>query len=367
MFKTLQLGDTGDEVKILEEKLKMLGYYNAIINNQFGLSLEAGVKAFQRKEGLKETGIVDDDTWQILNDYTEPKISLISILPTLSFGSTGSYVKDLQAKLKDLLYYSGEVNGSFDLETENAVKRFQLNNELTATGTVNDTTWNLLNSLYGNLNECAIANEESDYITYTVSKGDTLYSIAKRFDTTVDDIKKLNNLTSDSLEINQILKIPTTKDESNEFYIVSKGDTLYGIAKRYNTTVNELKNLNNLTSDSLAIGQVLKIPLNDSSNLNYINYTVSMGDTLYAIARRYGTTVDAIKKVNGLKDDILTIGEILKIPTEENSAYKSYTVSKGDTLYSIAKRFNVSVEELKKLNNINNNLISLGQILKIPN
>lgn len=91
------------------------------------------------------------------------------------------------------------------------------------------------------------------------------------------------------------------------------GDSLWLIAQRYNTTVDAIKRLNGLTSDLLNIGQILKIP--SSQELPYIVYTVRSGDTLWLLSRRYNTTVDAIKKLNGLTSDILNIGQQLKIPT----------------------------------------------------
>ena len=145
--------------------------------------------------------------------------------------------------------------------------------------------------------------------TYTVKKGDTLWSIARNNNTTVDTIKSLNNLSNNNLSIGQVLKLPTSNTGSNT-YTVQKGDTLWNIAKKYNTTVNEIKSLNNLTNNSLSIGQILKLP---TSN-NYINYTVKAGDSLWNISRTYNTTVDAIKALNNLSSNSLSIGQILKIP-----------------------------------------------------
>ena len=90
-----------------------------------------------------------------------------------------------------------------------------------------------------------------------------------------------------------------------------KGDTLYGIANKFGVSVNDLKSLNNLSSNTLSIGQVLKIP--DSSN-NKLTYTVKSGDTLYSIARTYNTTVDKIKELNNLKSNTLSIGQTLILP-----------------------------------------------------
>ncbi len=175
MNENLEIGDTGDNVVILQQKLKMIGLYNAVVTGSFGLATEEGVKAFQRKVGIDDTGIVNNETWEILRMYTEPAAVPISTYPTIGIGSSGSYVRDLQTKLKALLYYTGEVSGEFDLETETAVKRFQLNNELTADGKVGNQTWSLINLLYGNLNSCVLEDDSSEADTYTVVKGDIIF------------------------------------------------------------------------------------------------------------------------------------------------------------------------------------------------
>lgn len=363
MNETLTLGSSGDSVKILQEKLKILGFYNPLITGSFGLSTEEGVKAFQRDYGLEENGVVNNQMWNLLYSLTGTAVALISILPTLSYGSTGSAVAELQSKLSALLYYTGSINSNFDFETENAVKRFQMNNDLTADGVVGSQTWNRLNLLYGNLNECVTDNNNSDNVlNYTVVSGDTLYSIAKRFNTTVDAIKELNNLTSNTLSIGQILRIPAVSEESITYTVVG-GDTLYSIARKYNTTVDAIKQLNNLTSNTLSIGQILIIP---QTSLDYVTYTVVGGDTLYSIARKYNTTVDAIKELNNLTSNTLSIGQILKIPTT-NENYFNYVVVSSDTLYSIARKYNTSVDAIKSLNNLTSNILSIGQVLRIPN
>lgn len=368
MFRELQLGDIGDSVEILQEKLKILGFYSPIITGSFGPATEVGVKAFQKENNLEETGIVTQETWNLLIDATEPAINPISVFPTLSYGSSGNYVTDLQTKLKALLYYTGNITGTFDKETETAVKRFQLNNELTATGIVNNQTWNLLNSLYGNLNVCVLdedKNEETDNntLTYTVVNGDTLYSIANRYNTTVNAIKQLNHLTSNTLQIGQILKIPMSVQEGYIQYTVSSGDTLYAIARRYDTTVDEIKKLNNLTSNTLQIGQILNIPTRKQED--FISYVVQRNDTLYSIASQYNTTVNEIKQLNNLTSNLLQIGQVLKIPTTSTD-YIIYTVTNGDTLYSIARRYDTTINEIKSINNLTSNTLRIGQTIKIP-
>lgn len=206
---------------------------------------------------------------------------------------------------------------------------------------------------------------EGEENVYIVQKGDTLYSIAAANNTTVDELKRINNLTSNILSTGQLLKIPSALLPEST-YIVKKGDSLYSIANKYNTTVDELKRINNLTSNILSIGQVLKLPSDKVSDIekeeNTISYTVQKGDSLYSIARKYSTTIDKIKDLNNLTTNLLSIGQVLLIPTNTNLE-TTYTVQKGDSLYSIAKKYDTTVDRLKQLNNLKSNLLSIGQIL----
>ena len=206
---------------------------------------------------------------------------------------------------------------------------------------------------------------EGEENVYIVQKGDTLYSVAMANNTTVDELKKANNLTSNILSTGQLLKIPSALLPEST-YTVKKGDSLYSIANKYNTTVEELKRINNLTSNTLSIGQVLKLPSDKPNKIeqekNTITYTVQKGDSLYGIARKYSTTIDKIKDLNNLTTNLLSIGQVLLIPTDTNLE-TTYTVQKGDSLYSIAKKYNTTVDKLKQLNNLTSNLLSIGQIL----
>ena len=203
---------------------------------------------------------------------------------------------------------------------------------------------------------------------YVVKSGDSLWSIANKYNTTVNELKTLNKLTSNNLTIGQIIEIPSNEsnNQTTNTYTVKSGDSLWSIANRYNTTVNELKALNKLTSNNLTIGQIIEIPSNESNNQTTNTYTVKSGDSLWSIANRYNTTVNELKALNNLTTNNLSIGQILNIPTSTTQTTNTYTVKSGDSLWNIANRYNTTVNELKALNNLTTNNLSIGQILNIP-
>lgn len=208
------------------------------------------------------------------------------------------------------------------------------------------------------------ANMEGYYI---VKKGDSLWSIANKNNTTVDNIKKLNNLSSNNLSVGQVLKLSydAKKEDIKEsnIYTVKKGDSLWLIANKYGTTVDELKNANNLKSNTLSIGQTLIIPEKKEST-SKISYVVKKGDSLWLIANKYDTTVEKIKSTNNLKSNTLSIGQVLVIPS--SSEFITYTVKKGDSLWLIANKYNTTVDNIKKLNNLSSNNLQINQKLILP-
>ena len=245
-------------------------------------------------------------------------------------------------------------------------------------------------------------------IIYVVRAGDTLYKVASSFGVSVTDLQQLNNLSSNNLYVGQKLVIgkisqpnTTTSSSSNNsgsnftYYQVQSGDTLWKIAQKFGVSVDSIKNINNLSSNSLALGQQIKIPSNatttNTSTTNSVSkqtYTVKSGDTLSAIAWIYETTVDAIKKQNNLSSNNLSIGQILIIPSKNaspttdapkdtkntsinetppsnNNISQIYVVQSGDTMWQIARKFNVDVDEIVKWNNLKSNVLSVGQVLMI--
>ena len=208
-------------------------------------------------------------------------------------------------------------------------------------------------------------NVDSNY--YIVKKGDSLWSIASKNNTTVDNIKKLNNLTSNNLYIGQILKISDNDNNNNlenkNIYTVKKGDSLWLIANKNKVSVDDIKSANNLTSNILQIGQTLIIP-DKKPSTKEITYVVKKGDSLWLIANKYDTTVEKIKSANNLTSNTLRIGQVLTIPS--SSEFFTYTVKNGDSLWLIAKNYNTTVDNIKKLNNLTSNTLQINQKLILP-
>lgn len=201
------------------------------------------------------------------------------------------------------------------------------------------------------------SKSEAAMINYNVKSGDTLYSISKKYHTTVDSIKKLNHLSTNTIYVSQVLKIDDGKASSQSTslnstsssaatYTVKSGDTLYRIARAYGTTVQNLKSWNGLTSDTIYTGQVLKVtasgtassssPSSGTSGSNSSTgsrtYIVVKGDTLTRIASKYGTSVSAIKSANKLSSDTIYVGQKLIIPS--GSANSSSVGDSGNVVNS---------------------------------
>ena len=149
------------------------------------------------------------------------------------------------------------------------------------------------------------------------------------------------------------------QEEVSDYYVVEKGDTLYSISRKFNIPVEKIKQINNLTNNIISIGQILYL---QEQNNNYDTYIVQKGDSLYSISRKFNIPVNELIDINNLNNLTLQINQELLVPKQDNN---TYIVEKGDTLWSIAKNNNISIDKLKELNNLTNNTISIGQTLKL--
>ena len=163
-----------------------------------------------------------------------------------------------------------------------------------------------------------------NWISHTVNKGDNLWDLAIKYDTEVDVIKEVNYLNNDLLSINDNLLIPLGKTKSNNFipyemYIVSEGDTLWSIAKKYNLNVDNLARMNSLNKNQyLQLGQQLSIGnkniyRNMESKKRTILYSVKQGDNLFKISELFDVTISSIEEINKFSNPTLMPGQIIKI------------------------------------------------------
>lgn len=245
-------------------------------------------------------------------------------------------------------------------------------------------------------------NTEASAASYTVKSGDTLSGIASQYNTTVNQIVSLNQLSNPNLiYVGQVLKLKnsqTTNSSSSSSstatttagtYTVKAGDTLSAIASRYSTSSSTLASLNSLSNPNLIyVGQVLKVSSNTSTSnstsssanstvTTAASYTVKAGDTLSAIAAKYGTTYQALASTNSISNpNDIYVGQVIKVSATATAASSqaasstnsngSYTVKSGDTLYGIALANGLNWQTLAKQNGISDpNVIFVGQKLSL--
>ncbi len=280
----LKVGSTGLDVQTIQTYLNRIRKnYPAIpritdSTGTFGSSTRAAVIAFQRIFNLTPDGIVGKGTWYKLSSiYTavtrlaelnsEGDTLGIGTVPPDSIlrqGARGQDVITLQYLLNMVSIYHPGIpapaqDGIFGSGTKRAVTAFQQTVGLTPDGVVGPLTWQALYETYHGIEENVPSGGE---IRYVVQAGDSLWLIAQKYQTTVSAIQKLNGLTGDLIKVGQTLKIPAGQNTPSGYteYTVRAGDSLWTIAQRYQTTVSAIKNLNGLTSDALSIGQILRIP-----------------------------------------------------------------------------------------------------------
>ncbi len=258
----------------------------------------------------------------------------------------------------------------------------------------------------------SFADNNDEFIIHEVTNGDTLWSLSKEYNTPLKFILDINDVEDENtLSIGQIIKIPQDNLQADNYniHIVKKGETLWSIAQECNLSLELIISTNNLTnSELISIGQQIEIPSikdskdttpetniitqpvidkkNDNVNNNIslpentepIVYTVKAGDNLWNISQKYGVSVAVITDINNLRDkDLLSLGQKLEIPAigggvsisnqKQEPTIVTYTVVKGDNLWSISQRYDVKMNTIISTNNLKEiSRLSIGQKLKLP-
>lgn len=266
---------------------------------------------------------------------------------------------------------------------------------------------------------------------HVVKRGETLTRIAEQYDTDVATLKRLNRMKSGELLVGQKLKLPSAASSSSaevtesrprppvvdqpepvvdsraaasatSVHTVTRGETLLRIAEKYDTTLAELRSLNNLKRDQVNVGQKLKVPSGKAASAPVSSksaadsskapsrgklevYQVQRGDTLGKIAARYAVSMETIKFANQMHNNQVQVGQKLKIPldgaapkesdqdsgkasskSKESARPSHHKVKAGETLSGIADRYGVGLSQLRKYNHLKSDQVNVGQSLKIP-
>jgi len=218
----------------------------------------------------------------------------------------------------------------------------------------------------------------SSPITHVVQTGDTLYSLARRYGTTVEAIMQANGLLTYNIRIGDVLWIPAGFPPPGPIvHIVQPGETLFSIARKYNTTVAAIMAANNLKTTTIYAYSVLCIP--SAVHPGPIIHIVQPGETLFSISKKYHVTVHALMAANGLSTTHIFVCQRLVIPPVDWTGWplvpaphvpsypgRVHVVKKGDTLFSISRCYGTTVHAIMQANGLVNTNIRVGQTLYIP-
>lgn len=201
-----------------------------------------------------------------------------------------------------------------------------------------------------------LAVPAQEWRSHTVAKGENLTVIARRYGVTVDELREWNSLRRDTLHVGQSLRIPS---QDEEWYVVRPGDTLAAIAQNHDVTLSLLRELNALKSDRIYPGQRLQLlPSPEDEGV----HVVRRGESLSIIAQRRGLSLAQLKNLNGLASDHIYPGQKLRL---KDVAASVHVVERGDALWEIARAYGMTLDQLKRLNDLTSDVIHPGQELRV--
>ncbi|MGH7902423.1 MAG: LysM peptidoglycan-binding domain-containing protein [Thermodesulfobacteriota bacterium] len=223
---------------------------------------------------------------------------------------------------------------------------------------------------------------------YRVNRGDTLSGIAGHHGVSVESIKSANSLSGSTIKAGQKITIPGSGNSKNYGsngsttvkHRVKTGETIGGIAGRYGVSVASIRQANNIIGSKIMVGQSLTIPVKGSgrsyasTKRTPVKYRVKSGDTLGSIAKQNGVSVASLKQANNIRGSNIQVGQALNIPggmvaskksSDNDGGTISHRVRRGDTLWAIASKYDVSVSDLKRWNNLKSSRLVAGKRLSI--
>lgn len=208
----------------------------------------------------------------------------------------------------------------------------------------------------------SLVAQQKKYVSYTVQKGETMKSIAKVYKISTRDLLRLNPDIGRKPKANTVIIVPNLNygkhvvevvEDEGEYHTILPKETLYGISKKYNTTIEQLKKLNPHIAEGLKIGMKIKIPLNvnkeeEVSEATYILHTVVKDETVYNLTRRYEISEEELLQLNPILKDGLKLGMVLKIRIKENTVIdEEDEVLEGVSLFveslNVEKNINVAI------------------------